>query len=321
MQDNLTLVSIGLPIYNRPEGLIRAMDSLINQTYQNFEIIIADNCSPNPEVEKIAREYLEKDSRVRYYRHESNKGWGFNTNFVIEKSKGDYFMRATDDDWWDASFVEKIMGLMLMDKSASLGFCNYIAVDENGQKGEKYPAFLPLLQEFTSQNKIQNIKNYINQFEGFGKSNLYFSIYKIEYLRSDFVYQALKDEVLAGDLQINLYCLLRGNFCLHPDELFKVTFGNVKLYEQTKTESKKVDLLFLTFDYKIFKSLNKNWKHYFTSLYSIVNDSEISLLDKIRIYPTISKRIILFWYDCICVSTRVRVYNVFEKMKRKHILE
>ena len=294
MQDNLPLVSIGLPIYNRPEGLIRAMNSLINQTYQNFEIIIADNCSPNPEVEKIAREYLEKDSRVRYYRHESNKGWGFNTNFVIEKSKGDYFMRATDDDWWDASFVEKIRVLMLKDKSASLGFCNYIAVDENGQKGEKYPDFLPLLQEFTTKNKIQNIKNYINQFEGFGKSNLYFSIYKIEYLRSDFVYQALKDEVLAGDLQINLYCLLRGNFCLHPDELFKVTFGNEKLYELAKSESKLIDLFFMTFDIKKFRSIKNKWSPYLFSLFSIVRNSTYSKIGKYSIYCVIMKRVIIF---------------------------
>ena len=288
MQDNLPLVSIGLPIYNRPEGLIRAMNSLINQTYQNFEIIIADNCSPNPEVEKIAREYLEKDSRVRYYRHEFNKGWGFNTNFVIERSKGDYFMRATDDDWWNASFVEKIMGLMLMDKSASLGFCNYIAVDENGQKGEKYPDFLPLLQEFTTQNKIQNIKNYINQFEGFGKSNLYFSIYKIEYLRSDFVYQALKDEVLAGDLQINLYCLLRGAFCVHPDELFRVTFGNEKLYELAKSESKLIDLFFMTFDIKKFRSIKNKWSPYLFSLFSIVRNSTYSKIGKYSIYCVIN---------------------------------
>ena len=109
MHNNLPLVSIGLPIFNRPEGLIRSLECLVNQTYQNIEIVIADNCSSNPEVEKIAREYVAKDARITYYRHDSNKGWGYNTNFVIEKAKGDYFMRATDDDWWDITFIEKVM--------------------------------------------------------------------------------------------------------------------------------------------------------------------------------------------------------------------
>ena len=321
MSDILPLVSIGLPIFNRPEGLVRSLDCLINQTYGNFEIIIADNCSPNPEVEKIAREYESRDSRITYYRHSENKGWGYNTNFVIEKAKGDYFMRATDDDWWDISFVEKIMKLMLDDPNASLGFSNYIAVDENEKKGLNYPEFLPLLKEFSLSNKTKSIKNYIKQFEGFGKSNLYFSIYKIEYLRSDFVYNTLKNEVLAGDLQINLFCLLRGNLCIHPDELFKVTFGNEKLYELAKSENKLIDLLFITIDVKKIKSINNKWSPYLFSLFSIVRNSSFSSLNKMLLYGTINKKIILFYYDIICSSLRTKGIDIFSKLKRNNCLE
>lgn len=321
MSDNLPLVSVGLPIYNRPEGLRRTLESFINQTYTNIEIIIADNCSPNPEVEKIAREYLEKDARISYYRHDENKGWGYNGNFVIEKAKGEYFLRATDDDWWDATFIEKIIQLMIKDKSIVLGFSNFIAVDENGNKGNDYPDFYPLFKEFTVDSITKKAQNYIGQFEGFGKSNLYFSIFRLELLKSDFVRNNLLNQTLAGDLQINLFCLLRGKFVIHPEILFKVTFGNQKLYELNKVENKLIDLLFFTFDYKKFKSLKKNWKPYLFSLYSIVNDADISFVKKTFIFPTITKRIFLFYYDCVCMTIRLRGYNIFGKMKRKYCLE
>jgi len=321
MQKNLPLVSIGLPIFNRPEGLIRSLECLVNQTYQNIEIIIADNCSTNVEVEKIAREYLAKDSRISYYRHDSNKGWGYNTNFVIEKAKAEYFMRATDDDWWDEMFVEKIMGLMLKNPESALGFCNFIAIDMNGNRGVHYPDFLPLIQEFEGSNKIKGIKNYIKQFEGLGKSNLYFSIYKTELLRSEFVYNTLKEERLAGDLQVNLFCLLRGDFVVHTDLLFKVTFGNEKYYEQNKIENKVLDLFLLTVDYKKIKSLHKNWSSYLYTLYSVVQKSTISKIGKIQIFATITKKIVLFYFDVVCVSFRLRGYDIFSKIKRKYYLE
>ena len=321
MYNNLPLVSIGLPIFNRPEGLIRSLECLVNQTYQNIEIVIADNCSTNPEVEKIAREYVAKDARITYYRHDSNKGWGYNTNFVIEKAKGDYFMRATDDDWWDITFVEKVMKLMKDNPEAVLGFSNYIAVDQNEIKSDKYPSFLPLLQEFTVDKKVDKIRNYIEQFEGFGKSNLYFSIYKIELLKSDFVIKTLKNEVLAGDLQINLFCLLRGNFCLHEDELFRVTFGNEKLYDLAKSENKLIDLYLIQINFKKFKSIINKWNPYLFSLYSIVRKSDYLKLSKLTLYLTITKRILFFYYDTICISCRTRGIDIFLKLKRKNILE
>ena len=315
------LVTVGLPVYNRPEGLRRTLECFVNQTYQNIEIIIADNCSPDPEVEKISQEFVSRDSRVSYFRHSENKGWGYNGVFVIEKAKGEFFLRATDDDWWDHTFIEKIIGKMLHDKSIVLGFSNFIAVQENGNTTNKYPDFFPLFQEFTVDSDFKKIKNYINQFEGFGKSNVYFSIFKTELLQTKFVCDLLKNQVLACDLQINLYCLLQGKFVLHPEILFKVTFGNEKHYEQTKVINKVLNLFFLKIDYQKVKSLNKNWSPYLYSLYPIVNRSKISFWHKCSIFGVITKRIIFFYYDIICMSFTLKGYNIFAKMKRKHCLE
>ena len=322
MHNNLPLVSIGLPIFNRPEGLIRSLECLVNQTYQNIEIVIADNCSSNPEVEKIAREYVAKDARITYYRHDSNKGWGYNTNFVIEKAKGDYFMRATDDDWWDITFVEKVMASMLNNPTASLGFSNFIEVDVNGEKSKIHLAdHLPLLQVFTSNDKTKNLKNYIDQFEGFGKSCLYFSIFKIKYLRTDFVKKALDDQILAGDLLINFYCLLQGDVVIVPEVLMKASFGNEKLYELHKVENKVRDFLLFTIDTKQFQSVRQKWIAYFRLHFPLISNSNLSFRSKIILKTAVIRRIILFNYDLICLNTNTRFFNIFYRLRRKHYLE
>lgn len=322
MSETLPLVSIGLPIFNRPEGLKIALDCLINQTYDNIEIIIADNCSPNPEVEKIAREYLERDNRIRYYRHEENLGWGYNTNFVIEKAKGNYFMRATDDDWWDESFVEKIMHLMLKDKEIVLGFSNFIEVDVQGKKSRIHPDnHLPLLEAFTTSDKVMNIKNYVSQLERFGKSNLYFSIFKVDLLRSDFVRRTLEKEVLAGDLLINLYCLFRGKLVIVPDVLLKITFGNEKNYEMGESKSKILDFLFIRYDFHNFKSIKSKWQNYFKTQLSIVSSSSLKKNEKIKIKLAVTKRMFMFHSELIHANTEVRGLFIFRKLRNKYSLK
>ena len=316
------LVSVGLPVYNRPEGLRNTLECFINQTYKNVEIIIADNFSPNPEIEKIAREYCARDNRISYFRHEENKGWGYNNNFVIEKAKGDYFMRATDDDWWDITFVEKVMTLMLANPKASLGFSNFIEVDVNGEKSKIHLAnHLPLLEVFTSKDKTKNLKNYINQFEGFGKSCLYFSIFKVKYLRSDFVKKTLANQVLAGDLLINFYCLLQGDVVIVPEVLMKASFGNEKLYELHKVENRVRDFLLFTIDTKQYLTVKQKWKVYFRMYFPLISESNLTLKTKIILKKAVLRRILYFNYDLICVNTNTRLFNIFYRLRRKHYLE
>jgi len=281
IQKDMPLVSVGIPIYNRPEGLRRTLECFVNQTYVNIEIIIADNCSPDPEVEKIAREYVAKDDRISYFRHEENKGWGYNTNFVIDKAKGDYFLRATDDDWWDVTYVHKIMKLMVDNPNVSLGLSNFIEVDIYGKKSSYHLAdHLPLLQAFTTSNRVENIRNYVAQFEGFGKSNLYFSIFKTQDLRSDFVKTTLEHEVLAGDLLINLYCLFRGDLVVCPEVLLKLTFDNVKFYEGNQLKNKAINLLLLKIDHGLMSSRYNKWINYLITVRKLINESNYKWRDK-----------------------------------------
>ena len=75
------LVSIGLFLYNGERFLEAAIESFLNQTFKDFELIISDNCSTDRS-DEICRRYAAQDSRIRYYRNERNMGAGWNIRRV-----------------------------------------------------------------------------------------------------------------------------------------------------------------------------------------------------------------------------------------------
>jgi glycosyltransferase involved in cell wall biosynthesis len=99
------VVSIGLPVYNGERYLVAALDSLLGQTFGEFELIVSDNASTDRTGE-ICREYANRDSRVRYFRQANNIGALNNFRFVFEESRGEFFLWAACDDLWSPDFVE-----------------------------------------------------------------------------------------------------------------------------------------------------------------------------------------------------------------------
>jgi glycosyltransferase involved in cell wall biosynthesis len=106
------LVSIGVPTFNRPKTLERALHSLVNQTYDNLEIVVSDNCSSLEEVTTVLDKYA-KDPRVKFYRQPTNIGSIENFNFLLEKLRGDYCMRMGDDDWIDLNYIEECVKFLI----------------------------------------------------------------------------------------------------------------------------------------------------------------------------------------------------------------
>ena len=92
------LVSIGIPTYNRPDGLRRTLEYITNQTYKNIEVIVSDNCSPGNDVRSIVNKFVEHDSRIKFYQQETQTGVNNNFKFVFRESCGQYFMWAADDN-------------------------------------------------------------------------------------------------------------------------------------------------------------------------------------------------------------------------------
>lgn len=83
-------VSIGLPVYNGEQYLAKALDSLLAQTFTDFEVIISDNASTD-RTSEICAAYLERDPRIRYYRNQQNIGAAPNFNRTFELATGMYF--------------------------------------------------------------------------------------------------------------------------------------------------------------------------------------------------------------------------------------
>jgi glycosyltransferase involved in cell wall biosynthesis len=100
------LVSVGIPTYNRPEGLRRTLECITKQTYKNLEIIVSDNCSPGGDTEAVVREFMVNDSRIQYFRQKENIGSFYNFQFVHEKAQGEYFAWAADDDDRTPEYLE-----------------------------------------------------------------------------------------------------------------------------------------------------------------------------------------------------------------------
>ena len=99
-------ISIGLPVYNGEKFLRKKIESILSQTFENFEFIISDNGSTDT-TENICLEYQKKDSRIKYFRHETNKGITWNFNYVLEKSECEFIVFTAIDDIISKDFLEK----------------------------------------------------------------------------------------------------------------------------------------------------------------------------------------------------------------------
>ena len=98
-------LSVGLPVYNGEDFVAAAIKSILNQNFQDFELIISDNASQD-RTSVICREFAEKDNRIRYYRSEVNYGGARNLNRVFELARGELFKWAAHDDVCLPGFFE-----------------------------------------------------------------------------------------------------------------------------------------------------------------------------------------------------------------------
>lgn len=125
-------VSIGMPAYNGEKFIREAIDSLLAQTFTDFELIISDDASTDG-TETICRDYAAKDSRVRYIRQTENLGGGANFKIVLAEARGKYFMFASNDDIWSPNWLTGLT-TALQDAPRSASFGSAVYVDAQGHK-------------------------------------------------------------------------------------------------------------------------------------------------------------------------------------------
>lgn len=115
------MISIIMPVYNTEEYLKKSIESILNQTYKEFELIIINDCSKG-NADEIIKSY--KDKRIRYIKNKTNKGIGYNRNLGIKESKGDYICFIDSDDYIREDFLELMYNRCNKD-NLDLCICDY----------------------------------------------------------------------------------------------------------------------------------------------------------------------------------------------------
>ena len=206
--DKGELISIIVPIYNVENYLRHCLESIQNQTYQNFECLLINDGSSDNSAE-ICREYVEKDSRFRYFEKE-NGGVSSARNLGIERSKGQYITFIDSDDWVDSDYLE-LLYMKINEYNADLAVltykqysmndgCFYLHVWEQDYY-ERYYTGNELL------NSLPNLENYDSTFNvSWGK------LFKRNFLETATFNE---QRIMGEDLEFNFKIFLQIKSCIY----------------------------------------------------------------------------------------------------------
>jgi len=201
-------VSIAMPVYNGERFLRQAVDSLLAQTFSDFEFVIADNCSTDG-TEAICRDYVARDPRVRYFRNDRNIGGPANFRRSFELCTGEYHKWSTADDYWAPTMVEKGVALLDANPELVLAFPRTKVVDAEGNLIRDFDDQLHLMQDLPSQ-RFQRVLDTTSLCHA-----------QLGVLRRSVMLKTqLMGTELASDIRFVAEMSLYGKFSLIPEYLF-----------------------------------------------------------------------------------------------------
>jgi glycosyltransferase involved in cell wall biosynthesis len=210
-------ISVGLPTYNRPEFLALALENLRRQTFQDFEVIISDNASPDQRVRQMCEELSLADPRFRYVRQAVNIGIEANFWFVYREARSPLFMWAADDDLRSPSFIERGVESLEHRDDASAWFSQVVNINETGATVREYPGF----KRFESTRfKIADLARYLWEPEILGKANLIYSIFRHDALKQPIdLFQGRPE--WGADMSFVYGYLCRSNLLIDETQIFQ----------------------------------------------------------------------------------------------------
>ena len=184
-------ISIGIPVYNGEKFICKCIESVLQQTHRNFELIISDNASTDS-TSKICEEYLRKDNRITFVRQNKNMGQNWNFNFLLEKANGEYFVWVAADTFLLPEFIEKNIAV-LESQDKAVGCISKIKIDES--YNDKYKKEKQILKKIglvyrpydtlpITGNYMERIRKYLKHFPW----EMFYSVYRTEALRKSFVH-------------------------------------------------------------------------------------------------------------------------------------
>lgn len=170
MKNNNKLISIIVPVYNMEKYIDKCINSIINQTYKNIEIIIVDDGSTDKS-SKIIDKYKKIDKRIKFY-HKKNGGLADARNYGLEKATGEYIGFVDSDDYIENNMYEKLYNNLIKYK-ADISVVNYNLVYEKDFNYKKN--FKEISDKLIILNKMETIKLLLddNKFGNYAWNKLY----------------------------------------------------------------------------------------------------------------------------------------------------
>lgn len=155
-------VSIGLPVYNGEDYLEAALNSILAQTYEDFELIISDNASTDGTA-AICRLYAEADDRIRYVRHEENRGGAANFNSLVALARGEYFRWACHDDTIAPTCIERCVEVLDADPDTVLCYVRPQMIGPDGEALDNDRFYLKSLH-LRSDDPVRRFRRYLIKY-------------------------------------------------------------------------------------------------------------------------------------------------------------
>ena len=183
-------ISIGIPVYNGEKFIRKCIESVLQQTNRNFELIISDNASTDSSPE-ICKEFLNKDNRITFVRQNKNMGRLWNFHFLVKKAVGEYFVWVPVDTFLLPEFLERNIAV-LESQDKVVGCISKIKIDDNNinkfetekrvlkKIGLVYRPFdtLPI-----TGNYSERIRKYLKHFPW----EMFYSVFRTKALRDSVV--------------------------------------------------------------------------------------------------------------------------------------
>lgn len=124
-------VSIVLPTYNGQDNLEKSIESIIRQTYINWELIIVDDCSTDL-TKEIANDYAEKDKRIKVISNERNMKLPKSLNIGFQNAEGEYYTWTSDDNLYKENAIEIMVNFLKNEPDYDMVYCDTVLINGNG---------------------------------------------------------------------------------------------------------------------------------------------------------------------------------------------
>ncbi len=205
-------VSIGMPVYNGAAYISKALDSLLAQTFSDFELIISDNASIDG-TDKICRRYAARDARVRYIRQDVNRGASANFSFVLDEARGEYFMWAASDDIWLPDFISECLTVISADATIGFAAPTHRVISRLAPIFDRW--YIANFDFITDENPVNRVLTYSSMSFHTHKDNLFYCLWSrkaIVRILKGIVDSPLHKAIFAGAMNDYALALYKGGY-------------------------------------------------------------------------------------------------------------